>query len=205
MQQVGAQGCGSAVASAPARPSGPRRAASGTSSSGAANVRRQQGRRAAPPTRTAAATVEAAPTRATVDANQRSREGAYEAALVEQQATKADPEQPALADALPPFDPAAETADVAIVGAGPAGLALAAELAGQGLSVALVSMESKFVNNYGVWLDEFQDLGLTHTLDAGGCWWSRSAGMWQAGHLAGTVLRCRRWRLPCGMRHASLP
>nr|WJE87833.1 lycopene epsilon-cyclase [Chlorella sorokiniana] len=166
MQQVGAQGCGSAAASAPARPSGPRRATSGTSSSGAANVRRQQGRRAAPPTRTAAATVEAAPTRATVDTNQRSREGAYEAALVEQQATKIDPEQPALADALPPFDPAAETADVAIVGAGPAGLALAAELAGQGLSVALVSMESKFVNNYGVWLDEFQDLGLTHTLDA---------------------------------------
>ncbi|KAI7843886.1 hypothetical protein COHA_002431 [Chlorella ohadii] len=81
-------------------------------------------------------------------------------------ASKPDPEQPALAGALPPFYPAADTADVAIVGAGPAGLALAAELAGQGLSVALVSLESKFVNNYGVWLDEFQELGLTHTLDA---------------------------------------
>lgn len=184
MQAQGAQRCGSA-ASAPARSCGSRRRPTGPSSGNAANVRRQQRSRAAPSTSTAAATVEAAPARAAPDANQRSREGTYEAPLVEQQATKADPEQPALADVLPPFDPAADTADVAIVGAGPAGLALAAELAGQGLSVALVSLESKFVNNYGVWLDEFQDLGLTHTLDAGGCCAAVCGGGCQGGARAG--------------------
>jgi lycopene epsilon-cyclase len=87
---------------------------------------------------------------------------------VERQAAKHDPEQPTLASVLQPFDPTL-TADVAIVGAGPAGLALAAEVAQQGLSVVLVSPESKFVNNYGVWLDEFKELGLEHTLDTGGC------------------------------------
>ncbi|EFN58632.1 hypothetical protein CHLNCDRAFT_19656 [Chlorella variabilis] len=105
-----------------------------------------------------------APRSARTDANQPSREGAHEAPLVVQQAQKQDPEQPALGSVLPAFD-AAATADVAVVGAGPAGLALAAELAQQGLSVVLVSPESKFVNNYGVWLDEFKDLGLEHTLD----------------------------------------
>ena len=113
------------------------------------------------------------------DANQPRREGSYEAPLVAQQAGKQDSEQPTLGSALPALDPAttttsdasssssAATLDVAVVGAGPAGLALAAELAATGLSVALVSPESKFVNNYGVWLDEFQALGLEHTLDAG--------------------------------------
>lgn len=105
----------------------------------------------------------------TLDANIAAREGSFEAPLVVAQASKEDPEQPTLRDALPAFDPSA-TADVAVVGAGPAGLVLAAELAKQGLSVVLVSPESKFVNNYGVWLDEFKDLGLEHTLDAGGCW-----------------------------------
>ncbi|KAI3436480.1 hypothetical protein D9Q98_005897 [Chlorella vulgaris] len=98
------------------------------------------------------------------DANQPSREGSYEAPLVIAQSSKQDPEQPKLASVLPAFA-VASTADVAVVGAGPAGLALAAELAQAGLSVVLVSPESKFVNNYGVWLDEFQDLGLEHTLD----------------------------------------
>eukprot|EP00887_Chlorella_sp_A99_P002802 scaffold6.g2802.t1 len=98
-------------------------------------------------------------------ANQRSREGSYEAPLVYLQASKDDPEQPALSDVLPPLE-AGGVADVAVVGCGPAGLALAAELGSQGLSVALVSRESKFVNNYGVWLDEFKALGLEHTLDA---------------------------------------
>lgn len=194
MQQAGAQRCGPA-ASAPARPCGARRGPSATSSSGAANVRPQHGRWAAPSTRAAAATVEAAPARAAPDANQRSREGTYEAPLVEQQASKPDPEQPALAGALPPFDPAADTADVAIVGAGPAGLALAAELAGQGLSVALVSLESKFVNNYGVWLDEFEELGLTHTLDAGGCCWGCEAADWQRAAIRARGLFVLRWQM----------
>lgn len=73
--------------------------------------------------------------------------------------------QGTIAAALKPFDPSA-TADVAVVGCGPAGLALAAELAKLGLQVALVGRDVPFVNNYGVWLDEFEALGLVHTLDA---------------------------------------
>lgn len=146
-------------------------ASSLSSSSGA---RRQPCLRSQRPARAAAATTaaEVAPTRSaslsssSSDPNQRSREGAHEADLVVAQAGKQDPEQPTLASALAPADPA-DVADVAVVGAGPAGLALAAELAAQGLGVVLVSPESKFVNNYGVWLDEFKELGLEHTLDAG--------------------------------------
>lgn len=70
-----------------------------------------------------------------------------------------------MAVALPPWDPSA-TADVAVVGCGPAGLALAAQLARLGLRVALVGRDAPFVNNYGVWLDEFKDLGLEDTLEA---------------------------------------
>lgn len=51
------------------------------------------------------------------------------------------------------------------MGCGPAGLALAAEVASRGRSVCLVGPESKFTNNYGVWLDEFKALGLEHLLD----------------------------------------
>ena len=139
--------------------------------------RRVSARRAGPQAAAAVEAVPASEPQRTAagggDANQPSREGSYEAPLVTQQASKDDPEQPTLASALPAFDITA-TADVAVVGAGPAGLAAAAELAKQGLSVAMVSPESKFVNNYGVWLDEFKDLGLESTLDAGGC--SRARG-----------------------------
>ena len=71
------------------------------------------------------------------DPNQLRREGHYEAPLVAQQAGKRDAEQPPIASVLTPFD-VATTADVAVVGAGPAGLALAAELAKRGLNVALI-------------------------------------------------------------------
>ena len=137
----------------------------------ASQQRQRRGRRAAASTGAAAAVGEAAATQLALprssDPNAAARVGSFEAPLVEAQASKVDPEQPTLASVLPPFDPSS-VADVAIVGAGPAGLALAAELATQGVSVALISTESKFVNNYGVWLDEFKDLGLEHTLDAGG-------------------------------------
>ena len=43
-----------------------------------------------------------------------------------------------LADSLAAFDPANGAADVCVVGCGPAGLALAAELAANGVHVALV-------------------------------------------------------------------
>lgn len=88
------------------------------------------------------------------------------------QANKADPEQGTIADVLPAWD-ASQVADVAVVGCGPAGLALAAELGKLGLSVALIGRDVPFVNNYGVWLDEFEALGLKHTLDAREWWRSR--------------------------------
>lgn len=82
------------------------------------------------------------------------------------QADKSDPEQPSIASVLTPFD-TTTTADVAVVGCGPAGLALSAELAAKGLNVALVGLDVPFVNNYGVWLDEFKSLGIEDTLDFG--------------------------------------
>ena len=85
---------------------------------------------------------------------------------MDEQASKEDPAQPSIASVLPPAD-AGALADVAVVGAGPAGLALAAELGALGLAVVLVARDAPFVNNYGVWRDEFRDLGLEDTLDAG--------------------------------------
>ncbi len=54
------------------------------------------------------------------------------------QASKRDPEQPSLASVLDSFNPATTTVDVCVVGCGPAGLALAAELGANGVSVALI-------------------------------------------------------------------
>ena len=120
----------------------------------------------APAAGAAAAAAAAGPTAS----NQHSREGSYEAALVDLQASKGDGEQPSIASMLAAANPATATVDVVVVGCGPAGLALAAELGKQGLMVLLVSKESKFVNNYGVWLDEFRALGLENTLDHSE-WW----------------------------------
>lgn len=47
------------------------------------------------------------------------------------------------------------TLDLVVVGCGPAGMCLAAEAAKEGLSVGLVGPDLPFVNNYGVWTDEF--------------------------------------------------
>lgn len=99
-----------------------------------------------------------------LDPNQLNREGSYEAPLVQLQASKQDAEQPSIASVLPPPD-LATTADVGIVGCGPAGLALAAELAKSGVKVVLVGHDAPFVNNYGVWVDEFSELGLENVLD----------------------------------------
>ncbi len=57
--------------------------------------------------------------------------------------------------------------DVLVVGAGPAGLALAAALSDRGLSVLLLSPdgpEAPWPNTYGIWIDELEPLGLTHLL-----------------------------------------
>mmetsp|Transcript_17062 Transcript_17062/g.50951 ORF Transcript_17062/g.50951 Transcript_17062/m.50951 type:complete len:580 (+) Transcript_17062:168-1907(+) len=100
------------------------------------------------------------------DTNQRIREGDTEAALVQLQADKDDDAQERLADALPAYSAAAGLADAAVVGCGPAGLSLAAELAKRGVKVVLIGHDVPFVNNYGVWEDEFRELGLSHTLNA---------------------------------------
>jgi lycopene epsilon-cyclase len=81
------------------------------------------------------------------------------------QACKLESEQKDIATYLQPHARDAGTVDVCIVGCGPAGLALAAEVASHGRSVCLVGPESKFTNNYGVWVDEFRALGLDHLLD----------------------------------------
>ncbi|CAD7704594.1 unnamed protein product [Ostreobium quekettii] len=104
------------------------------------------------------------------DWNQWIREGQGEAALVRRQAEKRDGKQAKIADTLPAWDVSA-TADVAVVGCGPAGLALAGELGRRGMHVALVGLDSAFVNNYGVWRDEFSDLGLEGVLE---CVWEDS-------------------------------
>ncbi|XP_022142673.1 capsanthin/capsorubin synthase, chromoplastic-like [Momordica charantia] len=65
---------------------------------------------------------------------------------------------------LPLFRPGSDSSrfDVVVVGAGPAGLRLAGEVAGYGIKVCCVdpSPLSPWPNNYGVWIDEFRALGL---------------------------------------------
>ncbi|MEB3252644.1 MAG: lycopene cyclase family protein, partial [Cyanobacteriota bacterium] len=57
--------------------------------------------------------------------------------------------------------------DVVVIGAGPAGLSLAAELEQRGLNVAGISLHQPtdpWPNTYGIWVDELEDLGLTGLL-----------------------------------------
>lgn len=102
------------------------------------------------------------------------REGSYEWTLLNRQASKrpsgedADEagDQPLISSVLAPFaEPSTTLVDAIVVGCGPAGLALAGELGTLGASVLLVGHDVPFVNTYGVWLDEFQELGLEGTLD----------------------------------------
>uniref|UniRef100_A0A5B7AP73 Putative neoxanthin synthase n=1 Tax=Davidia involucrata TaxID=16924 RepID=A0A5B7AP73_DAVIN len=57
--------------------------------------------------------------------------------------------------------------DVIIIGAGPAGLCLAEQVSRYGIQVCCVdpSPLSMWPNNYGVWVDEFESLGLEDCLD----------------------------------------
>ena len=61
--------------------------------------------------------------------------------------------------------------DVLVIGSGPAGLAIAAELCDRNLSVAAVAPQepaTPWENTYGIWRDELEALELTHLL--GHCW-----------------------------------
>ena len=58
--------------------------------------------------------------------------------------------------------------DVLVVGGGPAALAIAAELAEQGLAVAVLAASDcrdPWPNTYGIWADEVDALGLGHLLE----------------------------------------
>lgn len=57
--------------------------------------------------------------------------------------------------------------DLIVVGAGPAGLAVAQQVSAAGLRVCCVDPSPKAIwpNNYGVWVDEFKDMGLADCLD----------------------------------------
>jgi len=57
--------------------------------------------------------------------------------------------------------------DLVVVGAGPAGLAVAHKVAEAGVNVCVVdpAPQSVWPNNYGVWVDEFEDLDLLDCLD----------------------------------------
>ncbi|CAI5519438.1 unnamed protein product [Closterium sp. Naga37s-1] len=85
---------------------------------------------------------------------------------VQMQATKPMEDQPKIASKLLPLDTKESSVlDVLVVGCGPAGLSIAAECAKRGLTVGLVGRDAPFVNNYGVWLDDFKAIGLDHCID----------------------------------------
>lgn len=60
--------------------------------------------------------------------------------------------------------------DLAVVGGGPAGLAVAQQVSEAGLSVCSIDPFPKLIwpNNYGVWVDEFEAMDLLDCLDT--CW-----------------------------------
>ncbi|KAJ9688088.1 hypothetical protein PVL29_014037 [Vitis rotundifolia] len=91
--------------------------------------------------------------------------GGSELLFVQMQQNKAMDEQSKLADKLPQISIENGTLDLVVIGCGPAGLALAAESAKLGLSVGLIGPDLPFTNNYGVWEDEFKDLGLGRCIE----------------------------------------
>ncbi|KAF8403597.1 hypothetical protein HHK36_011701 [Tetracentron sinense] len=69
---------------------------------------------------------------------------------------------------LPMYDPSKGlVVDLAVVGGGPAGLAVAQQVSEAGLSVCSIDPSPKLVwpNNYGVWVDEFEAMDLLDCLD----------------------------------------
>ncbi|CAN1340237.1 Lycopene epsilon cyclase, chloroplastic [Linum perenne] len=91
--------------------------------------------------------------------------GGSELYFVQMQQRKDMEKQSKLADKLPPIPIRGEVLDLVVIGCGPAGLALAAESAKLGLNVGLIGPDLPFTNNYGVWEDEFNDLGLAGCIE----------------------------------------
>ncbi|CAI0387725.1 unnamed protein product [Linum tenue] len=91
--------------------------------------------------------------------------GGSELYFVQMQRKKDMDKQSKLADKLPPIATRGEVLDLVVIGCGPAGLALAAESAKLGLNVGLIGPDLPFTNNYGVWEDEFKDLGLAGCIE----------------------------------------
>ncbi|XP_044464195.1 lycopene epsilon cyclase, chloroplastic [Mangifera indica] len=91
--------------------------------------------------------------------------GGSELVFVQMQQNKSMDKQSKLADKLPPILVGHDVLDLVVIGCGPAGLALAAESAKLGLNVGLIGPDLPFTNNYGVWEDEFKDLGLERCIE----------------------------------------
>ncbi|GKV13968.1 hypothetical protein SLE2022_269010 [Rubroshorea leprosula] len=91
--------------------------------------------------------------------------GGSELVFVQMQRNKAMDKQSKLADKLTPISVGDNILDLVVIGCGPAGLALAAESAKLGLNVGLIGPDLPFTNNYGVWEDEFKDLGLAGCIE----------------------------------------
>ncbi|KAI3957078.1 hypothetical protein MKW92_043097 [Papaver armeniacum] len=86
--------------------------------------------------------------------------GGSEILFVQMQQKKPMDRHILISDKLPSISVGESVLDLVIIGCGPAGLSLAAEAAKLGLQVGLIGPDRPFTNNYGVWEDEFQDLGL---------------------------------------------
>ncbi|XAR53454.1 Lycopene epsilon-cyclase [Bertholletia excelsa] len=91
--------------------------------------------------------------------------GGSELLFVQMQQNKSMDKQSKLADKLPRISTGNTILDLVVIGCGPAGLALAAESSKLGLHVGLVGPDLPFTNNYGVWEDEFRDLGLERCIE----------------------------------------
>ncbi|KAL0333750.1 UNVERIFIED_CONTAM: Lycopene epsilon cyclase, chloroplastic [Sesamum angustifolium] len=91
--------------------------------------------------------------------------GGSELLFVQMQQNKHMDQQSKLSDKLPRILTGDNVLDLVVIGCGPAGLALAAESAKLGLSVGLIGPDLPFTNNYGVWEDEFKDLGLERCIE----------------------------------------
>ncbi|XP_073043972.1 lycopene epsilon cyclase, chloroplastic [Primulina eburnea] len=91
--------------------------------------------------------------------------GGSELFFVQMQRNKDMDQQSKLSDKLPRISTEDNILDLVVIGCGPAGLALAAESAKLGLNVGLIGPDLPFTNNYGVWEDEFKDLGLGRCIE----------------------------------------